>query len=120
MTTVTIVAENPGSPDAAFRASARDHESVGRTPGAALDELTRQLTDAEAGTLVVVQNFRPDSFFSAAQQSRLQELLAEWRSARSAGRPMPPEQQKELEDLVGTELDASAARSGAMARDLQP
>ena len=120
MTTVTIVAENPGSPDAAFRASARDHESVGRTPGAALDELTRQLTDAEAGTLVVVQNFRPDCFFSAAQQSRLEALLAAWRSARSTGLPMPPEQRKELEELVGAELDASAARSGAMARDLQP
>lgn len=117
---MTIVAENPGSPDAAFWASAREHESVGRTAGAALDELTRQLDDSEAGTLVVVQNFRPDSFFSAVQQARLQELLTTWRDARSAGQPMAPSERAELEALVGAELDASAGRSEAMARDLQP
>lgn len=120
MTTVTIVAENPGSPDATFRASARERESVGRTAGAALDELTRQLPDSEAGTLVIVQNFRPDSLFSAAQQARLRELLARSRAARSAGQPMAPDEKQELEELVDAELDASARRSDAMARDLQP
>jgi hypothetical protein len=91
MTKVTIVAENPGSPDTTFRASAGDHESVGRTAGAALDELTRQLGEDERGTIVVVQNFRPDAFFSTAQQARLRELLANWRAARAGGdRPCHP------------------------------
>ena len=120
MTRVTIVAENPGSPDTAFWASARDHESVGRTPGAALDELTRQLGDQESGTLVVVQNFRPDAFFSAAQQTRLQELLSIWRAARSGGRPMSAIERAELQTLVDQELDASARRSEALARELRP
>jgi hypothetical protein len=31
-----------------------------------LDELTRQLGEDESGTLVVVQNFRADAFFSEA------------------------------------------------------
>ncbi|HSU68507.1 MAG TPA: hypothetical protein VLJ39_16625 [Tepidisphaeraceae bacterium] len=120
MTKVTIVAENPASPDAAFRASARDHESVGRTPGAALDELTRQLGDEDSGMLIVVQNFRPDAFFSAAQQARLQDLLALWRAARAGGRPISANERAELESLVGDELDASAGRSEALARELRP
>lgn len=120
MTKVTIVAENPGSPDTAFRALTGGHESVGRTAGAALDELTRQLGEDERGTIVVVQNFRPDAFFSAAQQARLRELLANWRAARAGGRPLPPEERAELESLVGEELDSSARRSEALARELQP
>lgn len=120
MTTVTIVAENPGSPDTTFRASAQERESVGRTAGAALDGLTRQLNDAEVATLIVVQNFRPDPFFSAAQQAGLQELLARWRAARMAGQVMPPEERVELEKLVDAELDGASRRSQAMVRELQP
>jgi hypothetical protein len=120
MTRVTIVAENPGSLDSTFRASAGDRQSVGPTAGAALDELTRQLGEDESGTLVVVQNFRADAFFSEAKQARLRELLVIWRAARSAGRPMPPDERVELEQLVDQELDASARRSAALARELQP
>jgi hypothetical protein len=120
MTKVTIVAESPGSPDTTFRACAGDHQSVGRTAGAALDELTRQLGHDEGGTLIVVQSFRPDEFFSSEQRARLQELLGSWRAARSAGRPMSPDERAELERLVDEELDASARRSEAMARELQP
>ena len=105
MTRVTIVAENPGSPNAVFRASARKCESVGRTPGAALDELTSQLGESDTGTLVVVQNFRPDSFFSAAQQKRLQELLNIWRTARASGQSMSPQDRAELEELADAELE---------------
>ncbi len=60
MTKVTIVAENPATGHT-FRASARNHESVGRTPGLLL-MLVAQL-DASAGTLIIVQNLQPDEFF---------------------------------------------------------
>src|SRR5438552_3661062 len=107
MTKVMITPENPGSPDSRFRATTRGRESIGQTPGAALDALTKQLSEAEAGTLVVVQNMRPDEFFTAAQQKRLGELMAKWRDARDAGRDLDAGEQAELEALVEVELDAS-------------
>src|SRR5215204_1363376 len=110
MTKVTIVAEDPGARDTAFRASARDRESVGPTAGAALDALTAQLP-ADAGTLIVVQNLRPDQFFSADQQRRLQYLFEKWRTARDAGQALTPDEQAELDTLSEAELNAAALRA---------
>ena len=87
MTRVTIVAENPGSPDTKFRASTRKRESIGPTAGAALDALANQLGESESGTLIVIQNLRPDEFFTAAQQQRLSELLVKWRDRYNATVP---------------------------------
>jgi hypothetical protein len=119
MTKVTIVAEDPGSPNTAFRASARERESVGRTPGAALDALTEQLGGSEIGTLVVVQNLRPDQFFTAAQQQRLDELLTLWHAARDSGAMLPAGAQAELEALVDAELDGATGRAAAIVRELR-
>ena len=118
MTKVTIISENPGSPESAFRASGRNHQAVGHTPGAALDGLTRQLSDADTGTLIVVQNMRPDQFFTAAQQARLTELMAKWRNARDSGGTLDPVEQAELEALVDAELEGSGFRAEAMANEL--
>jgi hypothetical protein len=115
MTKVTIVAENPGSTDAVFRASARQHQSVGPTAGAALDALTAQLDDAETGTLIVVQNLRPDEFFTLAQQQRLEGLLDKWRTARAGGHPLSAEERAELTSLVDAELEGATQRSAATA-----
>ena len=71
MTTITILPEKADS----YRAVAGDKESTGRTAGEALDALTSQLEDEESGTLVIVQNRKPDEFFDAAQQARLTELM---------------------------------------------
>ncbi len=118
MTKVTTISENPGSSDSAFRAVTRGRESVGGTPGAALDALTKQLSDSETGTLIVVQNMRPDEFFTAVQQKRLGHLMDKWRDARDAGRELDPAEEAELEGLVDAELDASAQRAEMMAREL--
>jgi hypothetical protein len=59
--------------------------SQGATVGAALDALTAQLTPDEAGTMVIVQNQRPDHFFNAVSQQRLAELMARWCSCRDRG-----------------------------------
>jgi hypothetical protein len=81
MTTVAILPEATEA-GTTYRAVAGEKQSVGRTAGEALDALTAQLSDEEAGTLVVVQNLRPDRFFTAAQQDRLSELMSRWRTAR--------------------------------------
>ena len=119
MTKVTIVAENPGSPHTAFRASARERESVGRTPGAALDALTEQIGRSETGTLIVVQSLQPDQFFTADQQKRLDELLTRWHAAKDAGSPFPAQEQTELEALVEAELAGATGRAAAMVRELR-
>ncbi len=43
-------------------------------------------------TLLIIQSFRPDWFFSAEQQQRLSNLMNLWRTARDEGQTLPPEQ----------------------------
>lgn len=119
MTKVMIVADRPHAPDTTFRAIAREAESVGPTPGAALDALNEQLGGKEAGSLIVLQNLGPDEFFTAAQQQRMEALLVKWRAARSGGASLGESEQAELESLVNAELDGSARRAAAMARELR-
>ena len=118
MTTVAILPEKSQVGDTAYRAIAGLIQSVGKTAGEALDGLTAQLHDGEAGTLVVVQHLRPDRFFTAEQQQRLQALLDRWRASRDAGRAMPETEQAELEALVQTELEATAQRAAALVQGL--
>lgn len=70
MTTIAILPDNRGAEKTTYRAVAGSIQSEGKTAGEALDALTAQLGE-EAGTLIIVQNQRPDQFFSAQQQQRL-------------------------------------------------
>lgn len=119
MTKVTIVPEDIDTPNPRFRASADHKESVGNTPGAALDAMFAQLDPAERATLIVVQNLEGDQFFTQAQQLRMEELLAKWRAARDSGKIFTPGEQAELEALIDAELDASARRASAIASELR-
>ena len=116
MTTVAILAETHTGV-AKYRAIAGLQQSVGSTPGQALDAITEVLPENEAGTLVVVQQFRPDGFFNSAQRQRLDELMSRWRTARNSGNPLPETERTELEALIDAELRAAAARAGAMAQE---
>jgi hypothetical protein len=118
MTTIAILPENPGSPTSGYRAVAGKVQSVGQTAGQALDALTSQLGEADTGTLIVVQHLRPDRFFSAAQQQRLEELMARWRAARDAGTSLPPGEQAELDGLVEAEVRAASERARALIQGL--
>lgn len=110
MTKVMILPIPAKTGRTAYLAMAGDKQSVGDTAGAALDALTSQLEAEETGTLVILQNMRPDTFFSAAQQQQLASLMDEWRITRDQGAILPAEKQRELEALVETELLASATR----------
>jgi hypothetical protein len=116
MTTIAILPEN----STGFRAVAGKFQSVGRTPGEALDALTAQLDEAERGTFLVVQPLRPDAFFTVQQQQRLRELMDRWRAARDTGNTLPAEEQTELDALVDAETRATAARAAALARVVTP
>jgi hypothetical protein len=99
----------------AYRAMAGDKHSEGSTAGAALDALTAQFPEDEAGMLVIVQTLRPDHFFNAAQQQRLADLMGRWRKARDQGGILPADEQAELNALVEAEVRASADRAAALA-----
>lgn len=120
MTTIAILPDSLTVGPTAFRAVAGRRQSIGRTPGEALDALSGQLDPGEAGTLVVVQHFRPDVFFTADQRQRLEDLMSGWRAARDQGTALAPTEQAELDALVAAELDAATRRAAALANGLAP
>ena len=120
MTTITILPENPETATPSYRALAGDRETSGKTVGEALDAMTRELENPDAVTLVVLQQYKPDPFFSAQQQERLAELMARWRTCRAAGTTLPAEEQSELNALVEAETRAATARAAALANGLYP
>jgi hypothetical protein len=120
MTTRVALFEDVGEIGPTYRAVAGGSQSMGRTAGEALDALTPRLSGEEPDTLIIVRNLRPDHFFTAEQQRRLEELMAKWRRARDASVSLSPEDQAELERLVDAELRAAAERAAAISRDLAP
>lgn len=118
MTTVSILRDPRPDNGAAFHAAGGGLQAAGSTPGAALDALTAQLGDSRTGTLVVVQQFRPDEFFSAEQQQRLEELMLHWREARDQGGCLPEKEQAELDNLIDAELAAAGRRAAVLADSL--
>ena len=115
MTRVAILPVPTAMGAISYRAVAGDKHSEGRTAGAALDALTAQLSEDEAGMLVIVQTLHLDRFFNAAQQQRMTELMGRWRNARDQGRALPADEQTELDALVEAEVHASADRAAALA-----
>jgi hypothetical protein len=113
MTTVEIVSASDISGEKSYRAIAGDKSSVGKTAGQALDALATQLGETEFSALLVIQNFRPDSFFSAQQQERLSELMHLWRIVKDEGNTLPSDQQAELDSLAEDKLRAATARTAA-------
>ena len=115
MTKVAILPISTEQGALAYRAVAGEKHAQGKTAGEALDALTAQLSADEASTLIIVQQLRPDRFFTAAQQQRLEALMARWRTARDQGATLPANEQTELEALIDAELQASAARAATLA-----
>jgi hypothetical protein len=118
MTTVAILPVSDASGERIYRAVAGNKQSTGKTAGEALDALTAQLEGDEFSTLLIIQRFRPDWFFSAFQQQRLSDLMNLWRTARDQGQTLPLEQQAELDSLVEAELKAATVRTAALVQQL--
>ena len=118
MTTVAILPIPTDHGETTYRAVAGERQSAGKTVGEALDALTQQLPDDEVGTLVVVQNQRPDRFFTVEQQQRLEELMARWRAAQDAASSLSAQEQAELDTLVDAEVRAAAQRAAAIVSEL--
>jgi hypothetical protein len=115
MTRVAILPVPAQQGDVFYRAIAGKKHAQGKSVGEALDALTAQLSADEASTLVIVQSLRPDRFFTATQQQRLDALMARWRTLRAQGASLPDHEQAELEALIAAELQASLARTAKLA-----
>lgn len=118
MTKVAILSMPTEANGMTYHAIAGDKWSSGKTAGEALDALTVQFSDSEHGTLIILQNFQPDQFFTAKQQQRLSILMERWRTTRDQGQLLPPAEQAELDELVAAEIRASANRTNALLREL--
>ncbi|MEM7134606.1 MAG: hypothetical protein AAF702_50550 [Chloroflexota bacterium] len=119
MTKVIILPVKPLEVNPGYFAISDSAQSFGDTPGQALDALTDQLGDSDTNLLIVVQNQRPDKFFTAEQQERLALLMAQWRVARDQGKLFDKTDHTVLEALVEAELLASAARTQSMIDELE-
>ncbi len=118
MTKVAISPVQTEDGHVSFNAISGNKHTNGRTVGEALDALNEQLDDNERGTLIIIQNYRPDNFFGIEQQERLGLLMELWRNARDTGNEIPSEKQKELDSLVELELLASAKRAKKLNNEL--
>lgn len=118
MTAVAIFSESANGNGTQYRAVGGGFQTVGRSAGEALDSLTAQLNPSEAGTVIVIQSFAPDQFFSAADRQRLADLTARWRAARDSGGKFDPGEQSELERLTQAEQEAALRRTEALRREL--
>jgi hypothetical protein len=118
MTRVAILPVAGDGGNQASSAISGERHSEGRTAGEALNALSGQLAPDESGTVVILQNFRPDCFFTAEQQARLHELMGRWRIARDTGGALDSAEQTELDALINAELLASGARAAAIADEL--
>lgn len=113
MTAIAIRTDQKETGERRFRAIAGDRQSLGKTMGEALDALTAEWGDSVQETIVLIQRFQPDQYFTQAQYDRMQALLAR--------RPtLTPEERTELEALIDAEVDATVARTETHVRTQQP
>ena len=96
-----------------YRAVRGKQQAEGKTPGQALDSLEKMLTTSgePANSLIILQRFQPDTFFSKTQQLRLQELMSHFHNAVSQDASLTAEERTELEQLVDAEWMAAIART---------
>jgi hypothetical protein len=112
---VVVLPNNPNATN--FRAINGNNTSVGKTIGQALDSLSNQIS-LEKNSVIYIQDFEPDEFFTAEQQQRMSELMDKWRELRDSNSQLSIEEQAELEQLVELELIGSAKRTAKIADKL--
>ena len=83
---------------------AGDRQEYGATMGQALDALTADWGEEVRESLILIQRFEPDAYYTEEQQQRKQDLLAR----RTM---LTPDERAELERLLDAELDATIART---------
>lgn len=87
-----------------FRAVAGKRQSTGQTAGEALDALLAQENGNVESSVILIQRFVPDAYFTEVQYERMQELLARRESLTEA-------EGMDLDTLIDAELEATIQRT---------
>ncbi len=111
MNTIEIIQESTPNQPTTYRAICGEKQALGISPGQALDELEEQLTNIETNTLIVIQRFLPDRFFSQPQHEKLQQLMNKFHESQDNRQLLSREEQQELEELTAAELAAATERT---------
>jgi hypothetical protein len=113
MAAISIHREEGDGGTGRFRAVAGEHHSIGQTPGEALDSLiAREGSDVES-SLILIQRFVPDAYFTQAQYDQMKALLDRKSSLTEA-------ESEALDALIDAELDATVFRSKALLKRSRP
>ena len=75
MTPTAILIEEQDTKAARFCAKAGNLQSVGHTAGEALDALIAQEAGVINSSMILIQRFVPDAYFTQSQYDRMQQLL---------------------------------------------
>lgn len=117
MKTIEIVSET-SSKQTVYRAFCGEQQATGITPGEALDLLEQnpasQGHEENSNTLIIVQRFRADNFFTAEKQLQMRELMDRFHHANDAGNQLVLAEKQELETLVDAEWNAAIERAEAI------
>ncbi|GIK59069.1 MAG: hypothetical protein HND44_11050 [Chloroflexi bacterium] len=117
LTTIEIIHEPHPKKKAIYRAIHGDQQASGKTAGQALDSLEELLAattqQEKEGTIVILQRFRPDEFFSSQQQNRMQALMNRFHDALAVDESLSDEERQELEHLISQEWQAAIARAAS-------
>lgn len=116
---ITITSVATTANETMWRAATNGLEVIGKTAGEALDGIRTKLGIEQNDLFVVYEKWQPDEYFTATQQKQLSDLMVRWRVARDAGKTLPAEDQKRLEELVEAELAASGKRAEKMALEMK-
>lgn len=100
-----------------YQAVSGKQRANAETAGQALDAIS-QLLPCRETSVVIVQPFVEDEFFSESQSARLRELMHRWRECRDTGAPLSAADEAELQTLVETELLAATERTEALCAEL--
>jgi hypothetical protein len=114
MAAVAIIPITHPDGQISYQAISGNHSATGKTAGAALDALNAQRADLPQPPYLTLWSLDSDRFFTADQQNRLAQLMAQWRTARDQNHTLNPNQQTELDNLVEAELEGAIARTQAL------
>ena len=120
--TVSVFPPHPENGFTEYQARVGEHWVQGKSLSSAIANAV-EAVEADGGEIqalkVIVQKLGGDEFFSDAQLNRRKELTAKMHECRSRGAELSPDEDRELDELIGTELEASGKRAQKLSEVLK-
>ena len=114
MQTITIFQESGKRKKTSYRAVRGQQQAAGKTPGQALDSLEKLSSSPGENSLVILQRFQADAFFTQVQQDRLEKLMSQLQETLKNDTSLSPSERAELERLIDAEWAGAIARGASL------